>query len=130
MDLGYVPLGRTGLQVSELAFGTWRFGRRTDQDSIEIPEERAYELLDAYEAAGGRFIDTADVYGDGDSERWIGNWLTQKYTGRHERITPISQDSHGPTSAGRSMRSLIGSVQTTSMFCTSTAGTTPRRPSS
>ncbi|MCU4719299.1 aldo/keto reductase [Halapricum hydrolyticum] len=78
MELGYVPLGRTGLQVSELAFGTWRFGRKTDQDSIEIPEERAYELLDAYEEWGGRFIDTADIYGDGDSERWIGNWLAQR----------------------------------------------------
>jgi aryl-alcohol dehydrogenase-like predicted oxidoreductase len=78
MDLDYVPLGRTGLQVSELAFGTWRFGRETDQGTVEIGEDRAYELLDAYERAGGRFIDTADIYGDGDSETWIGNWLAQR----------------------------------------------------
>mgnify|MGYP006290071075 CR=1 FL=1 len=78
MDLDFVPLGRTGLQVSELAFGTWRFGRETDQGTVEIDEDRAYELLDAYEAAGGRFIDTADIYGDGDSETWIGNWLAER----------------------------------------------------
>ena len=75
MELDHVPLGRTGLQVSELSFGTWRFGRETDQGTVEIDEEQAYELLDAYENAGGRFIDTADVYGGGKSETWIGNWL-------------------------------------------------------
>jgi aryl-alcohol dehydrogenase-like predicted oxidoreductase len=78
MELDYVPLGSTGLQVSELAFGTWRFGRETGEGTLEIGEDRAYELLDAYEAAGGRFIDTADVYGDGDSETWIGNWLAER----------------------------------------------------
>ena len=48
MDLDFVPLGRTGLQVSELAFGTWRFGRETDQGTVEIDEDRAYERRDAY----------------------------------------------------------------------------------
>jgi len=78
VDLEYVPLGRTGLQVSELCFGTWRFGRETDQGTVEIREERGKELLDAYASAGGRFVDTADVYGDGDSERWIGEWLAER----------------------------------------------------
>lgn len=75
IDLDFVQLGDTGLQTSEIQFGTWRFGRQTDAGSIEIDEARAVDLLDAYEAAGGRFIDTADVYGGGDSERWIGRWL-------------------------------------------------------
>jgi len=78
MDLDHVPLGSTGLRVSELAFGTWRFGRETDQGSVEIGEKRAYKLLDAYEGHGGRFIDTADVYGSGESEHWIGNWLADR----------------------------------------------------
>ncbi|MDG5777550.1 aldo/keto reductase [Haloarculaceae archaeon H-GB1-1] len=78
MDLDYVPLGPTGTQVSELAFGTWRFGRETDQGHVEIDEQRAYDLLDAYEAHGGRFIDTADMYGEGQSEEWIGNWLADR----------------------------------------------------
>ncbi|WP_435320478.1 aldo/keto reductase [Haloarchaeobius sp. TZWSO28] len=77
MELDYVPLGRTGTMVSELAFGTWRFGRETE-DGLEIGEDRAYDLLDAYEEHGGRFIDTADVYGGGKSETWIGNWLADR----------------------------------------------------
>ncbi|WP_254272482.1 aldo/keto reductase [Haloarcula marina] len=78
IDLEYVRLGETGLSVSELAFGTWRFGREADDGTVEIDRERAHELLDAYETAGGRFIDTADVYGGGDSERWIGEWLADR----------------------------------------------------
>jgi len=78
MDLNTVSLGRTGLEVSEIAFGTWRFGRETAKGNLETDREMAHELLDAYEAHGGRFIDTADMYGEGDSERWIGEWLADR----------------------------------------------------
>lgn len=78
VTLDTVRMGRTGLQVSEIAFGTWRFGRETDAGTVETDRDRAHELLDAYEAAGGRFIDTADIYGSGDSERWIGEWLEER----------------------------------------------------
>ncbi|WP_247008823.1 aldo/keto reductase [Halorientalis litorea] len=77
-ELSSVSLGRTGLQVSELCFGTWRFGRETDAGRLEIGRDTAMDLLDAYADAGGRFIDTADYYGDGDSERWIGEWLADR----------------------------------------------------
>ena len=88
IDLDFVPLGETGLQTSELQFGTWRFGKQTEEGNVEIDEERAHELLDAYEAAGGRFIDTADVYGGGESERWIGDWLEAR---DRERFTLASK---------------------------------------
>jgi aryl-alcohol dehydrogenase-like predicted oxidoreductase len=78
MDLDTVPLGRTGLSVSELAFGTWRFGRETAAGNLETDRETAHALLDTYAEAGGRFIDTADVYGGGKSESWIGDWLTDR----------------------------------------------------
>ncbi len=78
VTLDTVPLGRTGLEVSELSFGTWRFGRETDAGALETDRETAQALLDTYEAAGGRFIDTADIYGDGASERWIGDWLADR----------------------------------------------------
>ncbi|WP_135806633.1 aldo/keto reductase [Halorussus marinus] len=78
MGLDTVSLGRTGTKVSELAFGTWRFGRENDEDDVEIGKERAHELLDAYAAAGGNFIDTADMYGDGRSEEYIGDWLADR----------------------------------------------------
>lgn len=77
-EIDTVFLGRTGTQVSELALGTWRFGRETDAESIEINQEQAHKLLDAYADAGGNFIDTANIYGDGDSERWIGDWLADR----------------------------------------------------
>lgn len=75
MNLDAVSLGRTGTMVSEIAFGTWRFGRENDRGEIEIGRERAHELLDAYADAGGRFIDTADMYGEGRAEEYIGKWL-------------------------------------------------------
>ncbi|AOW79685.1 oxidoreductase (aldo-keto reductase) [Halodesulfurarchaeum formicicum] len=78
MELGTVPLGRTGTRVSEIAFGTWRFGRTDDTGAIEIDRDQAHRLLDAYEAAGGRFIDTADMYGDGRAEAYIGDWLAER----------------------------------------------------
>jgi len=78
MSLDTVPLGRTGVQVSEIPFGTWRFGRETAEGNLEIDRASAYELLDAYEAHGGRFIDTADMYGEGASEEWIGDWLDDR----------------------------------------------------
>jgi len=88
IDLDFVQLGSTGIHTSELQFGTWRFGKETEQGNVEIGEERAYELLDAYETAGGRYIDTADVYGGGESERWIGNWLDDR---DRERFTIASK---------------------------------------
>ena len=78
LTLDTVRMGETGLEVSELAFGTWRFGRETAAGNLETDRETAMELLSTYAAAGGRFIDTADVYGGGKSERWIGEWLAER----------------------------------------------------
>lgn len=78
VTLDSVSIGQTGLQVSEIAFGTWRFGRETDTGTIETDRAQAHRLLDTYANAGGRFIDTADVYGKGQSESWIGDWLTDR----------------------------------------------------
>ena len=78
LTLDTVRMGQTGLEVSEIALGTWRFGRETSEGNLETDRETALELLSAYEDAGGRFIDTANVYSDGDSERWIGEWLEQR----------------------------------------------------
>ncbi|MFC7234664.1 aldo/keto reductase [Halosegnis marinus] len=84
MDLDFASLGDTGLQTSEIQFGTWRFGKETEEGNVEIGEDRAHELLDAYADAGGRFIDTADVYGGGKCEEWIGDWLAQSDYDREE----------------------------------------------
>ncbi|GAB7092118.1 aldo/keto reductase [Halorubrum luteum] len=88
IDLDFVPLGRTGIRTSELQFGTWRFGKENEAGDVEIGEQRAHELLDAYAEAGGRYIDTADVYGGGASEEWIGDWLADR---DRERYTVASK---------------------------------------
>lgn len=78
MELDSVSLGPTGLEVSEIVFGTWRFGKETDDGELETDREEAHRLLDAYAEGGGNFIDTANVYGGGTSERYIGEWLQDR----------------------------------------------------
>jgi len=75
----YRTLGSTGTEVSELCFGTWRFGKESG-GVLETDREQAHRLLDAAAEAGINFIDTANVYGDvnGTSENWIGEWLADR----------------------------------------------------
>lgn len=67
----YRQLGRTGLRVSELCLGAMTFGR-------ESSEETSLQMLDRFVEAGGNFIDTANVYGEGTSETILGRWLSGK----------------------------------------------------
>jgi aryl-alcohol dehydrogenase-like predicted oxidoreductase len=64
-------LGRTGRAVSVVGLGTWQLGA----DWGEVDEASALTVLDAAAQAGVTFLDTADVYGDGRSERLIGRFL-------------------------------------------------------
>ncbi|MFB6136231.1 MAG: aldo/keto reductase [Halobacteriaceae archaeon] len=73
----YTRLGSTGATVSKLCFGTWRFGQESG-GVMETTREEAHELLDACEELGVNFIDTANGYGGGRSERWIGEWLSER----------------------------------------------------
>jgi aryl-alcohol dehydrogenase-like predicted oxidoreductase len=78
------PLGRSGLQVSPLAFGGNVFGWTVD-------EKLSFSLLDAWLDAGFNFVDTADVYSrwvpghvGGESETIIGKWFAQ--SGKRHRV--------------------------------------------
>ena len=73
----YRKLGSTGLTVSELCLGTWRFNQRSD-GVVETDHDTAHELLDTFADRGGNFIDTAPGYGDTKSEEWIGDWLSER----------------------------------------------------
>jgi aryl-alcohol dehydrogenase-like predicted oxidoreductase len=77
--MDYRRLGSTGTKVSELCFGTWRFGRETG-GVVETDREEGHTLLDAFEERGGNFIDTANVYGSptGTAEEYIGEWLEER----------------------------------------------------
>jgi aryl-alcohol dehydrogenase-like predicted oxidoreductase len=69
MDYRY--MGKTGLKVSELCLGAMTFGR-------EATEEESHKMLEQFVAAGGNFIDTADVYTRGVSEEITGRWLKKQ----------------------------------------------------
>lgn len=90
------PLGRSGLDVSTLCLGTNVFGWTAD-------ETTSHALLDRFVAAGGNFIDTANVYSTwgpghagGESEGVIGRWL--KKSGQRGRVviaTKVGLDMPG-----------------------------------
>jgi aryl-alcohol dehydrogenase-like predicted oxidoreductase len=61
-------LGKSGVRVTRIGLGTMTWGRDTD-------EHEAAEQMRFFLDAGGNFIDTAAVYGDGDSERVLGGLL-------------------------------------------------------
>src|SRR3954463_4611636 len=66
-------LGRTGRDVSEIGFGAWQIGA----DWGDVDEDEAMATLHAAVDAGVTFFDTADVYGDGRSERLVGRLLRE-----------------------------------------------------
>lgn len=105
MPLDSVPLAATGTSVSDIALGTWRFGREDDAGEMEIDRDRAHDLLDCYAAHGGRFIDTANVYGDGRSEEWIGDWLAtqdrEEYVLASKIYFPTREDDPNGGGLGR-----------------------------
>ena len=67
----YRKLGNSGAVVSAYCLGTMTFGAESD-------EATSFKLMDDYVAAGGNFIDTANVYSAGVSEEIVGKWLKGK----------------------------------------------------
>jgi aryl-alcohol dehydrogenase (NADP+) len=99
----YRTLGRSGCAVSSFCLGTMTFGDESD-------EKVAHAQLDRFVEAGGTFVDTADVYSAGESERIIGRWLASRPADLTERIVlatkgrfPVADEPNG---AGLSARHL------------------------
>jgi aryl-alcohol dehydrogenase-like predicted oxidoreductase len=93
--MDYRLLGATGLEVSELCLGAMMFGSRTD-------EQTSTQILDTFTEAGGNFIDTADIYGEGRSEEVLGRWLKTRRREDHVVATKV----WGVTGPGRNDRGL------------------------
>ena len=70
----YRTLGSTGYEVSEIGFGAWAIG--ADWGSVD--DATAMAALHAAVDAGVNFIDTADVYGDGRSERFVAQLVRER----------------------------------------------------
>ncbi len=98
-------LGRSGLVVSRLALGTMTWGRDTDED------EAAMQLT-AFVDAGGTLVDTADVYGDGDSERVLGRLLADVVPRSEVLLASkaVGRTGPGPLGRGASRGHLLGAL--------------------
>jgi aryl-alcohol dehydrogenase-like predicted oxidoreductase len=78
----FVTLGRSGLRVSPFCLGAMTFGTEW---SIGVGPEDSYKLLDAYTSHGGNFIDTANIYNKGHSEKIIGDYFAKGGPGAGKR---------------------------------------------
>src|SRR3978361_1616711 len=69
LNMDYRPLGRSGLKISPICLGTMMFGGATDEATSSRIVTRARE-------AGVNFIDTADAYSGGNSEKVVGRAIS------------------------------------------------------
>jgi aryl-alcohol dehydrogenase-like predicted oxidoreductase len=70
--MNYRLFGPSGLRVSELCLGTMTFGEDWGWGSSK---DEARKIYDAFREAGGNFIDTANVYTQGSSETFLGEFF-------------------------------------------------------
>jgi aryl-alcohol dehydrogenase-like predicted oxidoreductase len=107
----YKSLGFSGLQVAEICLGAMTFGEEMGIGTGE-PESKA--IFDAYLRAGGNFIDTANIYNRGTSEKMLGRFiqaergylvLASKYS-----LTTRSDD---PNAGGNHRKNLVQSLEAT-----------------
>jgi aryl-alcohol dehydrogenase-like predicted oxidoreductase len=105
----YKLLGRSGLRVSEFCLGAMTFGTEWH---IGADRETSKAVFDAYADAGGNFIDTANIYSCGTSERLVGEFtaadrdhfvIATKYT--------ISDREGDPSFSGNHRKNLMRSVR-------------------
>ena len=105
MDYRY--LGTSGVKVSELCLGAMTFGREG-----EASEQESHRMLDAFVAAGGNFIDTANVYSQGVSETIVGRWLVQQERDDLVIATKVRFPmGDGPNDVGLSRKHILSSLE-------------------
>lgn len=111
--MNYKLLGKSGLRVSEICLGTMTFGTEWGWGA---DYETSKAIFDAYANAGGNFIDTANRYTEGTSERWCGEFiaadrdhfvLATKYTLFDRKGDPNFSGNHRKNL----MRSVEGSLK-------------------
>jgi len=105
MKYGY--LGRTGLKISKLSFGSWvTFGHQLDVDDVAEAMKVAFD-------AGCIFFDNAEAYAGGDSEELMGAALKKLGWGRDEYLvsTKIFWGGEGPNQRGLSRKHIVEGTQ-------------------
>lgn len=113
----YQTLGRSGLKVSELCLGTMGFGTEWGWG---IDKEASFKILDAYANHGGNFLDTANRYTEGSSERILGEFmqsnrdnfvLATKYS-LHDNLTNVNASGNARKNMKRSVEGSLKRLQT------------------
>ncbi|WP_199443107.1 aldo/keto reductase [Umezawaea beigongshangensis] len=84
----YVTLGRSGLRVSPFALGAMTFG--DDRGGAGCGVEESEKILETYLDRGGNFVDTANFYTNGHSEKILGDWFAAR-PGRREHVVLASK---------------------------------------
>jgi aryl-alcohol dehydrogenase-like predicted oxidoreductase len=105
----YKLLGRSSLRVSELCLGTMTFG---EDWGWGASKDESRKVLEAFLDAGGNFIDTANVYTNGTSERLLGEFLA----GQRERVVLATKYTNAapgtdPNAAGNHRKSMMQAVE-------------------
>lgn len=105
----YRLLGRSGLRVSPLSLGAMTFG---DSWGWGADKKTSRRLFDTYVGAGGNVVDTANIYTDGQSETFLGEFVK----GRRESVVLATKYSgtrnpSDPNAGGGNRKSLVGSVE-------------------
>ena len=105
----YRLLGRSGLRVSPFCLGTMTFGTEWGFGS---DKETARRQFDIYSDRGGNFIDTADLYTLGTSEKWVGEFVAGK---RHRYVVAtkfsFATEQGNPNSGGNHRKNIVESVE-------------------
>src|SRR6266404_1039426 len=102
--MNYRLLGESGLRVSEAALGTMTFG---DEWGWGSPEAEARKVYETYREAGGNFLDTANFYTSGTSEKFVGEFIK----GHRESVVLATKYSNAapgndPNAAGNHRKSM------------------------
>ncbi|MEH2315678.1 aldo/keto reductase, partial [Nostoc sp.] len=109
----YKLLGKSGLRVSELSLGTMTFGEDWGWGA-SVDESR--KIFDSYVEAGGNFIDTANGYTDGSSEKIVGELIAkerERFVVATKYSFPLQMnDKKGdPNASGNHRKNLIQSLE-------------------
>ncbi len=89
----YKLLGNSGLRVSELCLGTMTFG---SDEAWCADKAQSHAMFNAFVEAGGNFIDTADIYTHGESEKLVGEFVAKD----RERFVVATKYSNAFPGAG------------------------------
>src|SRR5258707_1122054 len=105
----YRLLGKSGLRVSEASLGTMTFGDEWGWGSAKAEAQKVYET---YREAGGNFIDTANFYTGGTSERFVGEFI-QDHRESVVLATKYSNAAPGndPNAAGNHRKNMMHAVE-------------------